>query len=657
MISLKLFGEMEVTRAGSRIELPGAKLAGLLAVLAAAGGKPLPRDSLADMLWGSHFDEQARQNLRQALSRLRKLLGTDLIAADDAFARLRPDMLTTDLARFDKLALATDMEALAEAVALSREPFLDGSAVREAGFADWLESERRRISVKRREVAHRLGQLHLADGEARAALGLAEELVSEDWLDEEAERLRFAALSALGRKGEALKAYQHFAEQLKRELGTAPAEPTRRLAEDLRSVAAPATPPLQQRLAIVEPSLMVLPFATPGGDPEQNYFAEGMVDEIITALSRLRWLKVLSRSSTFSARARGIDARTAGEEFGVRYVVEGSIRRAGAALRINGQLIDAATGTALWAESIDGSMDTVFDLQDRVAARVVGTLQPWLEQAEIARSTRKPTESLDAYDYYLRGLSHVHRWTREANAEALRHFYRAIELDGNFAAAYGMAARCYSQRKSSSWVEDEAFECAETERLANCAVAFGHDDPVALSAAGLALGFVLGRVSEGGELIERALQLNPGLAIAWLYGGWVKAWSGEADEAIARLTRSIELSPHDPNISSMRRAIAFSLFIAGRYQEAFDCAQSVATSSQNAGIGSATMVACADAMGRGDIARIELARLLQAEPNITLARLRIRFPIVRDDDFQRFASALARAGLPAGTPGDPQTAG
>jgi tetratricopeptide (TPR) repeat protein len=315
-------------------------------------------------------------------------------------------------------------------------------------------------------------------------------------------------------------------------------------------------------------------------------------------------------------------------------------------LRITGQLIEATTGSALWAERFDGSIEELFDLQDRVAARVVGALQPQLERAEIARAQRKPTGSLDAYDHYLRGLAELHRWTREANAAALGHFYRAIDLDPNFAAAYGLAARCYSQRRTSNWVEDQAREQAEAEALASKAAALGYDDPVALSSAGIALAFVAGRVREGGELIERALLLNPGLATAWLYSGWVKAWACEPDAAIGSLSRAIELSPHDPNIASMHRAIAFAHFIAGRYPEAVREAEAVATASQNAGIGSATLAASFELMGRHDLAAAEMARLTRAEPELCLANLRTRFPIVRDETFDLFCGALQRAGLP-----------
>lgn len=197
-----------------------------------------------------------------------------------------------------------------------------------------------------------------------------------------------------------------------------------------------------------KPSIAVLSFNNLSGDPEQEYFADGVVEEIITALSRMRWLFVIARNSSFTYKGRAVDVKQVGRELGVRYVLEGSVRKAGSRVRITGQLIDVATGSHLWADRFDGALEDIFDLQDQVTASVVGAISPRLEKAEIERAKRKPTESLDAYDYYLRGMANLHLWTREGSEEALSAFKRAIELDPNFATAFGMAARCYSQRES-----------------------------------------------------------------------------------------------------------------------------------------------------------------------------------------------------------------
>ena len=281
-----------------------------------------------------------------------------------------------------------------------------------------------------------------------------------------------------------------------------------------------------------KPSIAVLPFENLSGDREQEYFADGMVEEIITALSRFRGLFVIARNSSFAYKGRAVDVKQVGRELGVRYVLEGSVRKAGSRVRISGQLIDTATGAHLWADRFDGALEDIFDLQDQVTASVVGAIAPKLEQAEIERSRRKPTESLDAYDYYLRGMAGLHLWTREGNKEALSHFYRAIELDPSFASAYGMAARCFTQRKASGWMTDRPQEVTETVRLARQARDLGREDAVALSGAGIALAYVAGEVDEGAKLIQRALVLNPNLAWAWYFSGWVKIYLGEPETAI-----------------------------------------------------------------------------------------------------------------------------
>ncbi len=334
-----------------------------------------------------------------------------------------------------------------------------------------------------------------------------------------------------------------------------------------------------------------------------------------------------------------------GGELGVRYVLEGSVRKAGNRLRIGGQLIDATTGVALWADRIEGELQDVFELQDMVTAHVVGAISPKLEQAEIERS-KQPTNSLDAYDYYLRGLPEVHKWTREGNDLALAHFYRAIELDPEFASAYGMAARCYSQRQAGGWISDYPLAIAEVQWLARRALELGQDDSVALSATGRALAFVAGELETGDALIGKSLELNPNLASAWMFSGWVKAWSGEADTAISHVTRAMHLSPDDPSISNMRWAIAFAHFIAGRYREALSVSESVTAAPQNGGFAMATAAASAALLGRMEEAESAVSQLRAIDPTLRLANLRQRFPIKREEDFARWTDGLRKAGLP-----------
>jgi hypothetical protein len=225
------------------------------------------------------------------------------------------------------------------------------------------------------------------------------------------------------------------------------------------------------------------------------------VEDIIAALSRIRWLFVIARNSSFTYKGRSVDAQGVGQELGVRYVLEGSVRKCANKVRITGQLIDATSGTHIWAERFEGLLDDIFELQDRITESVVGAIAPQLEQAEIERAKRKPTESLGAYDYYLRAMANLHSGSREAIEQALPMFYTAIELDPEFSSAYGMAAWCHFWRKLNGWMADRPGEIAEGIRLARLAVALGRDDAVALTRGGHALAHLAGEVDSGIRLV------------------------------------------------------------------------------------------------------------------------------------------------------------
>jgi len=275
-----------------------------------------------------------------------------------------------------------------------------------------------------------------------------------------------------------------------------------------------------------KPSIAVLPFQNMSGDPEQEYFADGMVEDIITALSRFNFLFVIARNSSFTYKAKAVDIKQVGRELGVRYVLEGSIRKAGQRVRITGQLIQVDTGSHIWADRYDGEIADIFDLQDRLTGSVVSAIAPKLEQAEIERSKHKPTESLRAYDYFLRGMSMLHQGTRVSTDEALTHFYQAKELDPQFAVAFGMAAWCYDLRKWNGWMTDIIRETNETARLAAAAIDLGRDDAVALCWGGFALAHTVGDLDGGASALDRALALNPNLAaLGTGEGGWLLTWA------------------------------------------------------------------------------------------------------------------------------------
>jgi TolB-like protein/Tfp pilus assembly protein PilF len=395
-----------------------------------------------------------------------------------------------------------------------------------------------------------------------------------------------------------------------------------------------------------KPSIAVLPFQNMSGDPEQDYFADGIVEEIITALSRFRQLFVIARNSSFTYKGRVVDVKQVSRELGVRYVLEGGVRKAGNRVRITAQLIDATTGAHLWADRFDGSLENIFDLQDQVTSSVVGQIAPKLEEAEIERAKRKPTGSLDAYDYFLRGMASFHQFTREANAEALQFFYKAIELDRDFSSAYGMAAWCYLQRKEWGWVANRKQEIAEAARLSRRAAELGRNDAVALGTGGLTLSFVVGELEEGAALVDRAVALNPNLAATWLRSGWQRVYLGEPEVAIEHLTRAIRLSPFDPFTAIAQNGLAHAHFFTGRYDDAFLWAQKALQGHPDWRAGMRILAAAAALSGRLEETQQAMKRVRENDPTWRLSHVRKIHLFRRSEDLAKLEEGLRKAGLP-----------
>ena len=400
-------------------------------------------------------------------------------------------------------------------------------------------------------------------------------------------------------------------------------------------------PPLPDK-----PSIAVLPFQNMSGDAEQDYFGDGVVEDIITALTRFASLFVIARNSSFSYKGRSIDIRQVGRELGVRYVLEGSVRKSERRLRITGQLIDAQSGAHLWADRFDGELRDIFELQDEIANRVVGAIAPRLEQAETDRVRGKPTESLQAYDYYLRGRACFHRERQDTNADAMRQFAKAIERDPEFASAYGMAAQCYSQRLRGGWMTDRPKERAEARRLAWRAAELSKDDAFALAVSGGVLALVVHEVEAGAKLIDRALALNPNIAFGWGSSAWVRVWLGEPELAIEHALRGMRLSPRDPQIHMMQTGVAFAHFIAANYDLAVSWAERSLCEMPHYQ-GTLRVLAASHALaGRIDQAQSVMAKMRALNPDMRISDLKDLVPFRRSDDFARYTSGLRLAGLP-----------
>jgi TolB-like protein len=319
-------------------------------------------------------------------------------------------------------------------------------------------------------------------------------------------------------------------------------EPKKPLADDasLTAVQNPHRPVL---VLPDRPSIAVLPFANMNGDPQQDYFADGMVEEITTALSRIRWLFVIARNSSFTYKGQAVDVREIGRELGVRYVLEGSVRRADNRVRIAAQLIDAVTNAHLWADSFDGSLNDVFELQDKVAVSVAGAIEPALQAAEIRRSSQRPTNDLTTYDLYLRALSDFPACERDRLVRGLALLDQAIARDPNYAPALALAAAYRIELENHGWIEDSESNRAFAVELARGALRIGADDPNVLGRAAVALGRFGEDIDAAVALIDRALVLNTSFADCWYWSGWLRLFAGRADLAIEHFEASMRLNP------------------------------------------------------------------------------------------------------------------
>src|SRR5450631_1336768 len=396
-----------------------------------------------------------------------------------------------------------------------------------------------------------------------------------------------------------------------------------------------------ERLALPDkPSIAVLPFQNMSGDPEQEYFADGMVDEITTALSRFKSLFVIARNSSFTYKGRAVDIKQVGRELGVRYVLEGSVRKAAGKVRITGQLIDAMTGAHLWADQFEGDLSDVFALQDEVTLNVVSAIQPKLLQTEMVLAARRPN-NLSAYDLCLRA-QHLQSWTRDGSAETLRLASRALEIDPRCGFAATLAGECHLRNVREGWAADPKSEIAEGLRLLRLALSIDGNATLALSMLGRATAAFSGDFDTAREMVDRAVALNPNSPRVWEQRGWTYIIAGQREEAIRSFERVIRLSPLDPLFSTFAgMSVAFTGL--GRFDEAVAAAKKAVRQNPLFPFSYCCLASALAHLGREAEAREVVAGLLELDPGF-----RISERVARGDvsGLQLYIDGLRKAGLP-----------
>jgi adenylate cyclase len=425
------------------------------------------------------------------------------------------------------------------------------------------------------------------------------------------------------------------------------AEPMRawRLQIDKKS---PSTTPNKtvaaQPLAVPDkPSIAVLPFQNMSGDPEQEYFADGIVEDIITTLSRVKWFFVIARNSSFTYKGKHVDIRQVGRELGVRYVLEGSIRKSGNRVRITGQLIEAATGNHVWADKFEGELKDVFELQDRITETIVATIEPSLELAEIRRASFKPTDRLDAYDLYLRALPlYYSSGGQKNNDAALRLLDQAIVLDPNYAFAKATAAQLIHLRMIQWWATPE--DIAKGSRLAHEALISSRDEPMTIACAAHALAYITHDFDTALAAMDRAVHLNPNSANILTRSGWLRLWVSDADRAIDDFSRLIRLSPKDPGIGAVYNGLAHAFLFKNEPDKALEYARR--STHEMPGWVSAWMILVVASINVGNEQEAQEAarRMMTLSPNFSITK---RWNPFRDKrPFDLISERLRKAGVP-----------
>jgi len=398
-----------------------------------------------------------------------------------------------------------------------------------------------------------------------------------------------------------------------------------------------ASPPLPDK-----PSIAVLPFQNMSGDPEQEYFADGMVEDIITALSRFKSLFVIARNSSFTFKGQAVDIKEVGRRLGVRYVLEGSVRKASGKVRITGQLIDAVTGAHIWVDRFERDLTDIFAIQDEVTIAVVSAIEPKLSQTEIAMATRRRPENLTAYDFYLRAMPQYYLMTREGLAEAIRLAHRVLELDPRFGAVAALAGLCYALNVIYGYANDPQFDRKEAVRLVRLALSIDDSDPDTLARASVISAFMVGDSDAAIEMADRAVALNPNSWATWTSRGHVYRIAGLPEEAIQSFERAIRMSPVDPRLHTTLSGIGHALIELRRFDEAI-VAGKKALRQNPSFVPTYQCLASAFAhLGRDAEAHEAAARLLEVDPAFTISAFIARGGL----SFLLLIEGLRKAGLP-----------
>ena len=706
-VQIELLGAFRLLdEAGSEVPLRSVKLRALVAYLALHRDQPVKRETMAGLLWGDSPDGQARQSLRQALLSLRKALGDSAAALDanDETLTLRSDLTRVDAADFEA---AAEAGRLNEAVGLYRGDLMEEPSLRAESFEVWLDQERDRLRDLACSTLEAHIETLLESRDAKTAIQAGKQIEALDPWRETGTRLLMKAYAQAGRRAQALQHYRGFAETLERELGAQPDAETTRLFEAIRDGAdapaasgmpepaeegrpgrtesadaarlkswrwaaaaslvvalflawvawdvysgasrtAPGPSPdgVSKEALAGKPFIAVMPFVNMSGDPGQDYFADGMSEDIMAELSKFGYFFVIGRNSTFSYKGKAVPAKVLARELGVEYVLEGSVRKVDDRIRITVQLIDAKVDKHVWAERYDREFKDLFEVQDEITENIVASVAPEYLSAEFQRVRKRDAPNLQAWDAFMRGYWHLLRFTVDDNAEAQRLLRKAIELDQRQANYHGVMAVTHVMDALYGWGESRDASFRDALASAERGLALDDRDSQALRSIGLVHFFSKNHGLALGYY-ERAVAANPNEAENRALLGAALGVAGDYDAALEQFETAMRLSPRDTHMATWYGYLSIAAFVAGLDEEAADWAGKAVEANPGFPGGHRTLAAAFGLLGRADEAKRAAEKLRELLPHVTIAQLRQNLPYFKEaDGLERYLEGLRRAGIP-----------
>jgi TolB-like protein/two-component SAPR family response regulator len=630
---------------GRPVDITSKKNRALLAILALSPQLSASRDGLANLLWSDRDDAHARSSLRQSIALMRRELGETVLAAidiSDETISLIADRVEVDALNFLRLAEARDAASLRRAAELYRGELLAGFIISDPAFDDWLESERARFSEIALRTLDRLVLLETGPAE----IATAKRLLALDQMRESSHRLLMQAYAHNGEKALALKQFDICKELLHQELHVAPAQETAELRERIANNSVAQRSSSASSSLPNKPSIAVMPFQNLSGNPEQEYFADGLTEDIITALSRVSGLTVIARTSSFIYKGQNLDTKRVAGELGVAYVMEGSVRRAGDRLRVTAQLIDGMTGHHVWAERYDRPAGDIFDIQDEIMRSVAASTETQIQLSEGAAIEARRIGEPKAAELVMRAWGRIHDFTPEALAQAAELAERAILLEPMNPRAHIIRARVHMNQL---WFGVIAHNEANVEtglRLAETGVRLAPRDEWAHFCMAFAYEMA-GRPEDAVAECRRAIELNPNFSNGYSELGRALAALGQSQEAIEACRTALRLNPRDPSNWERHNTLALAHFTAEDYEASLQEARTAVQRRREVPEGLIILAAAASALGAVEEATRTVAQCAARWPNIRLGNIApIYVPIFREADRQRLWDTLRKVGFP-----------